>query len=492
MPGTPKRVGIYCRLSYAPDGSLEKVERQEADCRQLAQRLNWPVSEAHIFPDNSRSAWQRHRHRPQWERMLKAIEAGEIDAVIVYHGDRLIRQPFDLEKLINIADQKGLRVASPSGTRNLDNPDDRFILRIEAAQACRESDNTSRRVKRGNAARAGKGLPSPGGKRSFGFEKDRITRREEECAILAECADKIVAGLGTAGAVRWMNSTCRTTQGGQWTIKTLVHLLRSPRVAGLIERDGILCEAVWKAIIPVETWEAVKACFDSSTGAHPYQGNTRKHLLSGVARCGCCGGLVKVKPSSGKKKIKDPERCRLYYCPFCMRIGRNTHYTDLFVGAAAVRALNDRRYVQEIHNADPASSSLSAQIASLERRRRETKRQLEELADNPDVDPGLAVLALSSFDRKLADLRARLADASGAWALDQLVGISEEGWKRAPVDLKSAAVQRMFEVTILPAPRPGPGFDPDSVRVVRRPLRTAEDAGLDAENGVDDHPQAQT
>lgn len=35
----PQKAAIYCRLSYAPDGSLEKVEQQEADCRDLAMRL---------------------------------------------------------------------------------------------------------------------------------------------------------------------------------------------------------------------------------------------------------------------------------------------------------------------------------------------------------------------------------------------------------------------------------------------------------------------
>lgn len=56
MATTPKAAGIYCRLSYAPDGSLEKVERQETDCRQVGDRLAWPVSEAHIFHDNNKSA----------------------------------------------------------------------------------------------------------------------------------------------------------------------------------------------------------------------------------------------------------------------------------------------------------------------------------------------------------------------------------------------------------------------------------------------------
>lgn len=247
----PHLAGIYCRLSYAPDGSIEKVERQEEDCRQLAHRLGWPVSDRHVYVDNSKSAWKRDRKRPRWDAMLEAIDNGEIDAVIVYHGDRLIRQPWDLEKLISIADSKGVRIASPSGTRNLDSPDDRFVLRIEAAQACRESDNISRRITRKIEARAAEGLSQNGGRRPFGYgvpvpgqtriridpdtgeeqqvpviDRDQVV--PEEAAILREAAQRLLAGQSIGGVCQWMNGRCTTTEGGRWNGKNLKILLTSP------------------------------------------------------------------------------------------------------------------------------------------------------------------------------------------------------------------------------------------------------------------------
>jgi site-specific DNA recombinase len=57
----PGLAGIYCRLSYAPDGSLEKVERQETDCRELAAQLRWPISDRHIYVDNSRPTSRQER-----------------------------------------------------------------------------------------------------------------------------------------------------------------------------------------------------------------------------------------------------------------------------------------------------------------------------------------------------------------------------------------------------------------------------------------------
>src|SRR5688500_14593223 len=98
----------YTRLSYAADGSLEKTDRQEVDCRELGRRLGWEI--AQVYCDPSKSAWRRGVVRPDWEEMLTDIEAGRWQRVIVYHGDRLIRQPRDLERLLSIADDRQLEL----------------------------------------------------------------------------------------------------------------------------------------------------------------------------------------------------------------------------------------------------------------------------------------------------------------------------------------------------------------------------------------------
>ncbi len=91
------QAGIYCRLSLARTGDTTKVDDQERICRELGARLDWPVAE--VYTDNNQSAWQRNRKRADWERMLADVDRGYINALLIYHGDRLIRQPYDLELL---------------------------------------------------------------------------------------------------------------------------------------------------------------------------------------------------------------------------------------------------------------------------------------------------------------------------------------------------------------------------------------------------------
>ena len=96
----PLRAAVYTRLSYSPDGSLETTDRQEADCRRVAERLGASIDE--VFCDNNRSAWRRNVRRPGWEKLLEGIAAGRWDLIITYHGDRLMRQPRDLEELLTL------------------------------------------------------------------------------------------------------------------------------------------------------------------------------------------------------------------------------------------------------------------------------------------------------------------------------------------------------------------------------------------------------
>lgn len=464
MASTPQRAGVYCRLSYAEDGTEEKVDRQEEDCRKLADRLAWPISEAHVFKDNNRSAWQRNRKRPGWDAMLAAIEMREIDSVIVYHGDRLIRQPFDLEKLINVADSKGIRIASVSGTRDLDNPDDRYILRIEAAGFCRSSDDSSRRVKRGLEARAARGMPRTGGTRAFGFERDNLTIRQSEADVIKEAGELLLAGATNYTALQWVNTVSTTTTGRRWTPLAFGQMMIRPRIAGILERNGEWLEAAWEPILDLEDWHLVRAILQSRKDDHGDQNHAITYLQSWIARCGSCGGVLTVKNHGGKHKKRQGKSytCTNPDCP--QRVSRSVANLDAYVVGVILELLNDPVFIEGLHAAgdDPA---LVAEIAALERRRNAAKQQLENLADFPEIDAGIVARSLASFDRKIGELRGRQAKTARRRLLRRMAGTTYEQWEAEPLDVRRATLAAAVRVEVFPTTHRGRGFDPDSVRV---------------------------
>lgn len=79
------------------------VARQEQDCRELAERLGWPVAE--VYRDNDDVSAFSGKRRPGYQRLLEDIEAGRRDAVLVYHADRLTRRPKELEEFVEVLDR---------------------------------------------------------------------------------------------------------------------------------------------------------------------------------------------------------------------------------------------------------------------------------------------------------------------------------------------------------------------------------------------------
>ncbi len=470
---TPKNAAVYCRLSFSPDGSVEKVERQEADCRALARKLGWKIRE--VYPDNSRSAWQRNRKRPEWNRMLGDLDAGLIDGIIVYHGDRLIRQPWDLELLLKRADDRRIPLAAPSGTRDLNNEDDRFILRIEAAQACKSSADTSRRVKRAVSVRAEKGQPSAGSNRPFGYGRstgkegktgrplyDLTKQRPAEAKVLREAVRRLLAGESQGGVLAWMNTVSTTTNGNPWKASALRWLLQSPRVAGLIEHDKKLHPAKWEGILTRDEWEDVKALLQRNSDRYGYAGRVRVHLLSGIAECGTCSGPLRTKPTG--------RGSRLYYCanPACDRpVSRNVRHLDEYVTGRVLRRLNEPAFVAAVH-ADTDQPGVGAEIAALERRKAKDAAVLEDLVNHPGVDTALLAKGLASYDREIARLRSQLAATTERRLFARMAGVTREQWDAEPVDVRAETVRALFRVVVLPTGRTGPGFDPAGVQVERR------------------------
>jgi DNA invertase Pin-like site-specific DNA recombinase len=189
---------IYCRISKARDEDQTGVDRQERLCREVVQRLGLVIVPGGVLVDNNRSAWQRNRTRPGWTALLEAIRAGRVRHVIVYHPDRLMRQPRDLEELLTLSEEHDITLHGQANRRDLSDPDDRFFLRIEVAHACRSSDDTSRRLRDALADRARAGRPHSSGQRPYGYAADAVTVIEPEAVIIREIYARYLEGLARA------------------------------------------------------------------------------------------------------------------------------------------------------------------------------------------------------------------------------------------------------------------------------------------------------
>src|SRR5437867_1933183 len=189
--------------------------------------------------------------------MLEDIRAGTIDAVIVWHLDRLHRSPKELETFFEVCDGAGVQhLATCTGDVDLATDDGRFNARIQGAVARKESDDKSRRITRKHEELAGAGKLSGGGTRPFGFEQDRLTVRLEEAKLIREGTQRVLAGDSLRSVVRdWNRRKLRTSGARSWYTSALRNVLVSARIAGQREHHGVVvAKAEWPAIItPAES-----------------------------------------------------------------------------------------------------------------------------------------------------------------------------------------------------------------------------------------------
>jgi site-specific DNA recombinase len=297
----PAAAAIYARISSDPEGDHLGVRRQIADCEQYAAHRGWPIYDTYV--DDDRSAYSG-KPRQAYRRMLDDIREGTVDAVVVWHLDRLHRQPRELEEFFEVCDQAGMRsMASISGDVDLSSHDGRFLARILGAVARKESDDKSRRITRKHLELAQAGRAVGGGDRPFGWRADRRTVEPIEAAAIREAVARVRAGDSLrAIATDWNARGVTSVRGGQWVPTVLRRMLMSARLSAQREYKGeIVAKGDWDAIITPEETAQVRAILGDPSRLK--RRTVRRYLLSGgLLRCGVCGAVLVARPRLGGER----------------------------------------------------------------------------------------------------------------------------------------------------------------------------------------------
>lgn len=445
---------IYTRISRDADERGAGVARQERDCRAMLERAGY--GEPVVFCDNNRSAWKRDRARPGWDALLEGIQSGHITALAIWVPDRLMRQPYDLELLIRIAD-RGLPFFSAGGGRDLGNADDRFVLRIETAAACKASDDASRRLRRffEDHARTGK---AHGGPRPFGLQPNRVDHEPTEVEVIRNVAQRLLAGESLRSVTAALNATqLRPTRSTPkhpttWSPVTVRQMLLRPSIAGLRFHKGVRVGRTADAeahgpILDNDTWTAVCALLRSPT-RRTTQDNARRYLLSGIARCGAC--------QTGLRRTKTHGHPR-YWCGSCFRIAIAQEPLDAYVSAAVIERL---RQVPKPESPRATDDNLGARIFSLQVRLDELTTHAADTEAEP-IDSLLRMIF--GVERKLADLRSRQAATLQDRVLDMVDPGVVDRWDALPLDRRRAVIRAVIESLTIRSARGATRFTTDRI-----------------------------
>lgn len=311
------KAGIYLRISSDPTGKAAGVQRQEEDCRDLADRLGWDITET--YRENDTSAVSA-KGRPHFRRMLADLETGHINAVIAWHPDRLYRRAVDLMPLVDVCKQTNAQIATvTAGDLDLSTPSGRMLAGILAQIATYEGEHKSERYKRSILQSRQAGTFAPSGKRLFGYTaREKVERPDgthaytgEHGKVIPEEAEtvrwlfkEILAGATVTGLCTKLNARgIYTTQGNEWRTTNLKTYLLNPRLAGYATiGKEIIGDGNHETIVDRDTWEQARAMMTSHRSGWK---NARVSLLLGLAFCGKCG----TRLSSGSVRKRRTYRC---------------------------------------------------------------------------------------------------------------------------------------------------------------------------------------
>jgi len=471
------RAAIYTRISRDPEGKEAGVERQEIDCRALADRLGLAVVE--VFQDNDISASTKStKRRPRYEAMLDAATRGEVDVILAYSNSRLTRRPAEWITLINLAQSHGVQIKTVvSGSHDLSTADGRAVALTIATWDAAEAERVSERISRANRGRAEKGKPiCP--YRSFGYlpktVKDGQLVHEAntkidpaEAKLLRAAKDHLLAGGVVSDIAKdWNKSGVTTVRGGRWTQTAVRETVIRPTLAGIqVYRGQKIGMGDWEPIFTLEEHEALVSLFDArKTG--PRTGKTTYSLLSGLAVCGKCGGRIyggKARNGS-EKELVGTYRCEVPH------LSRKREPIDAVVIQYVIARL------QRPDAADLVRDD--ARMERLEQLRSDAaviRTRLDSLAvmlGAGDIDPAGYATATKVARNQLEAIETEQAGLTGNNALAAVVGAGvdvAEVWETLSLERQRAIIETLLEPVVINTGIGGRNkFDPSTIVIKPR------------------------
>lgn len=426
-------VAIYGRYSPGKGQGDTSIEDQFRRCRQVAEREGLVIDEKLVFSDAAITGKAEGlAKRTQYRRLLDAIEARECSVVIVDEISRLTRQVDEGGRLMNLAEDLGVRFLTNDGVDTLrDGWRPLWLVKLMAANM--EVESTGSRTTRGMLGQLERGYQiaqAPYGYRaspavteagkvlgttwSIYEPEAQVVRQIFKARLEGRSCPAIAATLQQEGVLPPGSSR----KGGQvwWRASTIHRLMSNTIYRGefLWNGSGFTKAKAKKKrkelkpqafprptlrIVSDEIWYACNPGQSGEPGLYRQRGGG-KNALAGLVRCGVCVSLLSIGSNQGM------------HCPGCYqarRIGIKHQYLGYTSVPAARLALES--VLGSLFNGE-VRQVLNRRLA--DRLQTGPARELEELSErlkgidasidlvqgymlNPNLDP-------DSWERKLEGL----------------------------------------------------------------------------------------
>ena len=480
---------VYARKSTDQNGvadAARSVTRQIDHAKAYAKRKGWTVADAQIYVDDGISGAE-FATRPGFLRLMNALKPRPpFEVLIMSEESRLGRESIETAYALKQLVQAGVRVFFylEDHERTLDSPTDKIMLSLTAFADELEREKARQRTYDAMQRKAKAGHVTGGA--VFGYRNRDVSgldgRRshvereidEAQAAVVRRIFELCAAGSGKVAIAKRLNAEAalapRAQQGRPhaWVPSSVRAVLYRELYRGEIvwnrtkKRDtwGVKCqrprpESEWLRvpapalrIVDEALWDAAHARLAATRQTYlrtqggrlwgrPPSGLASRYLLTGIARCGICGGGLEVRSQSHGRRRAFYYSCSSFYrrgpevCPNRYEIPMKT------ADAAVIEAL-----LTDLLTPDRLATVVKRLLARATAAR-----------DTPDTTAAAVERQIGEVEAALGRLTAAVASGGDLPALVEAIKAQEsqrvaltrrlEGLQRPPVTFDAALDRRL-------------------------------------------------
>jgi len=325
------RYCLYARKSSEDEERQAlSIDSQVKEMSNLAERDHLSVvavkTEAHSAKDSG--------ERKIFNKIIDDIKAGEYNAILTWHPDRLSRNAGDLGRLVDLMDNKLLLEIRTYNQVFTNSPNEKFLLMILGSQAKLENDNKGINVRRGLRSLVERGLwpgTAPIGYKNVG-EKGKRGRVEIDplrAHIVQMMFEKATEGWSQHRIRNWLREELDfvSPNGKHLSLSTVQIVLRRPFYYGEFEypkKSGNWYKGVHQPLITKELFDKVQ--LEVKKKGRQTRIYRKDFAYTHLIKCGLCGSSVTAEEKF--KVLKDGSIARYVYygCTRTKDIHCKLHY----------------------------------------------------------------------------------------------------------------------------------------------------------------------
>lgn len=461
-----RKIAIYSRKSKFT-GKGESIENQIELCKAYIRDKFPDILEEDVLIYEDEGYSGKNTDRPQFQRMMKAIQQNQIQCVVCYRLDRISRNVGDCSTLISELELYGVEFCSINEQFDTTTPMGRAMYNICSVFAQLERETIAERIKDNmhELAKTGRWL---GGHTPTGYESQKIVERinvngkkmesfklkiiPQEAELVKLIFSKFIEFNSlTKTETYFLQNNIKTKNGKTFTRFTFKAILQNPvymiadndawkyfedlgielyaekeefdGVHGLIgynktlHRTGkanivrsieewIIAVGKHKGIISGADWVKAQRLLEQNTSKAYRKPRSNTALLSGLLICGNCGGFM--RPKMYNREYEEGERRFSYLC----ETKEKSHQHNCKIKNPNGNIL-DRAICEEIKKLSENSSEFIKQLEK-------TKRKIKSNSEEFDMQIESLQKGITDKKQQINNLITTIAKATGEHTTDYI------------------------------------------------------------------------